>query len=70
MKELVTLLSEFKFKTDSQKVLLESFREIDHDGDGYIPKNELKKFLTSMGEPLEDHELTYLLELATDLESS
>ena len=51
-------------------MLLESFREIDHDGDGFIPKAELKKQLNQMGEPLEDHEMEYLMNLATDPNSS
>ena len=70
MKELVILLSQFKFQIDKQKQLLESFREIDQDGDGFISKQELSKYLTSMGEPLEDMEMQYLIDLATDKESS
>lgn len=37
MKELVILLSEYKFKTDKKKELFQSLAEIDNNGDGYIP---------------------------------
>eukprot|EP00356_Strombidium_inclinatum_P003421 CAMPEP_0170504530 /NCGR_PEP_ID=MMETSP0208-20121228/48207_1 /TAXON_ID=197538 /ORGANISM="Strombidium inclinatum, Strain S3" /LENGTH=98 /DNA_ID=CAMNT_0010784847 /DNA_START=203 /DNA_END=496 /DNA_ORIENTATION=- len=70
MRELVNLLSEFKFHTDKRKDLLECFREIDHDADGLISKEEVIKYLTSMGEPLEVHELEYLLQVAAPADSS
>ena len=53
MKELVNLLSQYKFQIDKQKDLLEAFREIDHDADGFVPQEELIKYMTSFGEPLE-----------------
>ena len=34
-----------EFKQDKQKHLLEAFRELDQDGDGFIPKNELTQFM-------------------------
>ena len=64
--DMVRLLSTYKFKTDKNKELLEAFREIDHDADGFVSRTEMSKYLTSMGEPLEDFELKYLLDLATD----
>ena len=57
MKELVILLSEYKFKTDKQKELFEAFQEIDHNGDGYISKDEILKYMVSMAEPLEENEV-------------
>ena len=45
MKELKMLLSKYKFKQDKQKHLLEAFRELDQDGDGFIPKYELTQFM-------------------------
>lgn len=68
MKELKMLLSKYKFKQDKQKHLLEAFRELDQDGDGFIPKNELAQFMQTMGEPLEDEEINYLLTLVEDEE--
>ena len=46
--------------------MLEAFRELDQDADGFIPKSEMAKYMNSMGEPLEDHEIAYMLELAQD----
>lgn len=65
MKELITLLSEFKFIFDKQKDLLEAFQDLDYDGDGYIPKDEMIKFMTIMGEPLDEKEQEYLLDLSS-----
>ena len=70
MKELVTLLSNYKFKTDKRQELLEAFEEIDQNADGYIPKAELKEFMTGMGEPLEENEIQYLLDLTANTDSS
>mmetsp|Transcript_2111 Transcript_2111/g.3729 ORF Transcript_2111/g.3729 Transcript_2111/m.3729 type:complete len:81 (+) Transcript_2111:316-558(+) len=64
MKELVSLLSNYKFKTDKQKELIEAFRELDHDADGFIPKDELVKYLASMGEPIEEHEINHLVTIS------
>ena len=61
MKELVILLSEYKFKTDKQKDLYEALLEIDNNGDGYISKKELTVYMKKMGEPLEDNEVEYLI---------
>ena len=61
MKELVILLSEYKFKTDKRKDLYEALLEIDNNGDGYISKSELVKYMVSMGEPLEENEVEYLM---------
>ena len=64
MRDLVGMLSKYKFRIDKQKYLLESFREIDHNADGFIPIDELRKYMNSMGEPLEDHEINFMLDLA------
>ena len=64
--DMLRLLSQYKFQTDQQKKLLESFRELDHDADGYISKEVLERYMVSMGEPLQDFELKYLMDLATD----
>ena len=69
MKELVILLSHYKFQIDKQKDLLEAFREIDHDADGFITQEELSKYMTGFGEPLEQKEMQYLMELAIEPES-
>ena len=45
MKELVILLSEYKFKTDKQKDLYEALLELDNNGDGYISKKELEVYM-------------------------
>ena len=66
MKELVNLLSSYKFQIDKQNELLEAFREIDQDADDRIPRSELEKFLRSMGEPLEDFEVKHLVKLCED----
>ena len=64
MRDLKDLLCNYTFKIDKQKELLAAFRELDHDGDGYIPKNVLGDFLMKMGEPLEQEELSFLFEEA------
>ena len=69
MKELVTLLSNFKFKTDKRQELLEAFQEIDQNADGYVPQADLKAFMTGMGEPLEDNEIQYLLNLCSNCDT-
>ena len=66
MKELVNLLSHYKFEIDKQIGLLEAFREIDHDADGFISRKDLTTYMLSMGEPLEQSEMQYLLDLADD----
>ena len=63
MKELVILLSEYKFKTDKKKELFQSLAEIDNNGDGYISTAELVKYMQSMAEPLEDNEAEYLIKI-------
>ena len=50
--DLIILLSSYKFDLDKQSELLEAFRELDHDADGLVPKDQLTKQLTTMGEPL------------------
>ena len=64
MEELKFLLSNFQFTIDRQKELLEAFRELDHNGDGFIPKEDLKNYMKHFGEPLEDDEVEFLLEQA------
>ena len=65
MKQLVNMLSQYQFIVDKQKDLLEAFREIDHDADGFIPKDELVKYLGSMGEPLNEDEINYLVNISS-----
>ena len=50
--------------------MLEAFREIDHDADGFVPQDELIKYMTSFGEPLEQNEVKYLIDLAKDPSSN
>ena len=64
--DMVRLLSVYRFRCDKQKELLEAFREIDQDADGFIPKSEMVQYMQQMGEPLEEHEINYLLDLAHD----
>ena len=63
---MTRLLSKYTFKNDKQSELLEAFKEIDNDADGFISKTEIRKYMVSLGEPLESDELDYLLELAQD----
>ena len=49
---------------------MEAFREIDHDADGFVPQDELIKYMTSFGEPLEQNEVNYLIDLAKDPSSN
>lgn len=62
--DLVILLSSYKFDIDKQSELLEAFRELDHDADGFVPRDQMIKYMTSMGEPLEQFEINYMMELA------
>ena len=59
------MLSQYQFVVDKQKDLLDAFREIDHDADGFIPKDELIKYLGSMGEPLSEDEINYLVNISS-----
>jgi len=45
---------------------LEAFKELDEDGDGFIPSDRLSHYLTAMGEVLNESELEYMLQLAED----
>ena len=66
MKELKNLLEHYKFEIDKQYELLEAFREIDHDADGYISRADLTTYMQTMGEPLDANEMKYMLDLASD----
>ena len=57
MKELIDLLSHYKFQIDKRAELLEAFQELDHTASGYIKKNDLRILMQSMGEPLDDTEM-------------
>ena len=70
MKELVTLLSNRSFETQSQDELLKSLQELDDDADGYIGKDEMRMIMTTIGESLDREEMQKLMELAHDSESS
>ena len=69
MQQLVEMLSDYKFKTDKRQELLEAFQEIDQNADGFIPKREMEEFMKRMGEPLEENEVSYLLDLCATLDS-
>ena len=69
MRELVTLLSNRSFETQSQQELLQSLQELDDDADGYITKEEMRMILTTIGESLDREEMQKLIELACDSES-
>ena len=69
MKELVTLLSNRSFETQSQDELLKSLQELDDDADGYIGKDEMRMIMTTIGESLDREEMQKLMELAHDSES-
>ena len=61
MKELISLLSEYKFIHDRQCDLHNAFMELDADADGFIPVDEMRHYMTFMGEALDDQELDYML---------
>ena len=69
LKDLVELLSHFKFVHDKFSDLLKAFQELDQDGDGYIPEEEMVYFLTGMAETLNEAEVDYMLKLARDPQS-
>ena len=64
MDDLKYLLSNYTFKIDKQKELLQAFQELDADADGFIPKKDLGDMLQKMGEPLEPDELQFLFDEA------
>ena len=70
MKELVTLLSNRSFETQSQDELLKSLQELDDDADGFIGKDEMRMIMTTIGESLDREEMQKLMELASDSESA
>ena len=57
LEQLLTLLGEFEFKQDTEEEIIEAFRELDHDGDGYIPSEEFGKYLSQMGEGFNSEEI-------------
>eukprot|EP00039_Didymoeca_costata_P028467 m.21151 g.21151 ORF g.21151 m.21151 type:complete len:164 (-) comp7052_c0_seq1:8-499(-) len=55
----------------TKEFLMDAFRAFDKTGDGKIPREELERVLTSLGEPLEDEELkSFMLEADTNNEST
>ena len=66
MSELVSMLQETKFHSDQESELLIALQELDHDADGYIKREELAQFMSTMGEHLSSEELKEFMSLAAD----
>ena len=69
MKDLTTLLCNTGFEDETQADLIASLRELDDDGDGFIDKHQLGQILCTIGEGLDDSELTQFMELASEPDS-
>ena len=52
--DLVELMQEYSFYEDTEAVLYQALLELDQDGDGLIPKDEMASYLTTMGETFSD----------------
>jgi len=48
--DLLELLQEVTFQEDTEDVLMQALLDLDDDGDGFIPKEEMLNYLSSMGE--------------------
>ena len=66
MDKIVNLLGTYSFKEQTQNDLFASFVELDDDGDGFITKKEMERYLKTMGEGLSDDELNAFMEVAID----
>lgn len=59
--DLVELLRDYHFLEDTEADLLGALRELDEDGDGLIPIEEMARFLTTMGETFTEEEINDFL---------
>ena len=62
--DLVELLQEVHFEEDSEATLLQALLDLDDDGDGMIPKEEMITYLSSMGEAFSQEEIKDFLSYA------
>ena len=69
LRDLATLLTNTGFKQDTQDDLIAQLQELDDDADGFIKKEELAMILSTIGEGLEQNELSLFMELAAESKS-
>ena len=53
---------------DTEKEMLKALQELDHDADGFIPKEDMIQFLTGMGETFKEEEVMEFLKYAINEE--
>lgn len=63
--DLIELLQEVTFQEDTEDTLMQALLDLDDDGDGFIPKEEMMNYLTSMGEAFSQDEIKDFLAYAT-----
>ena len=64
VEKLISMLGTYSFQEQTPESLLQSFQELDEDANGTIPKAEMRKILTTMGEGLSNEEIEAFFELA------
>ena len=69
IRDLATLLTNTGFTKDTQNDLIASLQELDDDADGLINKEELAMILGTIGEGLEQNEISKFIELAAEPKS-
>mmetsp|Transcript_140756 Transcript_140756/g.341980 ORF Transcript_140756/g.341980 Transcript_140756/m.341980 type:complete len:176 (+) Transcript_140756:290-817(+) len=59
--EFLTMLIRSMTDTDSHEEVMEAFRVLDEDGNGYISSEELRNIMENLGEKLTDEEITDII---------
>ncbi|KAL1517864.1 hypothetical protein ABEB36_001572 [Hypothenemus hampei] len=60
------LITEHRYEPASPEVLLEAFRTLDPEQQGYLTKEHMSTLMTQDGEPFNQDELAEMLEIAID----
>jgi len=60
------VLENFKFLDDTEETLISALQELDHDADGFISKEELGQYLSTMAEVFSPEELAEFMEIVGD----
>lgn len=66
--DLLELLQEVTFEEDTEDALMQALLDLDDDGDGFIPKEEMLTYLSTMGEAFSQEEIKDFLSYAVKAE--